>query len=105
MLAAHPDVTQVRVVAREDRSRRPLPSLRPAILDSPGRTADHHLLRPRGWDKQTRLDIREQSGLLLITEPEAPGGCVTGRAVRPRVKAAVVYGGCSEAAAKAFRCT
>lgn len=38
-----------------------------AILDCNGRIADNHLLRALGWDTSTRLDIREQGGLLLIT--------------------------------------
>lgn len=38
-----------------------------AILDSNGRIADNNLLRALGWDTSTRLDIREQGGLLLVT--------------------------------------
>jgi hypothetical protein len=38
-----------------------------AILDCNGRIADNNLLRALGWDTQTRLDIREQGGLLLVT--------------------------------------
>ena len=38
-----------------------------ASLDCNGRIADNNLLRALGWDAATRLDIREQGGLLLIT--------------------------------------
>jgi hypothetical protein len=38
-----------------------------ASLDRNGRLADNHLLRALGWDTSTRLDIREEGGLLLVT--------------------------------------
>jgi hypothetical protein len=37
-----------------------------AVVDCHGRVADRSLLRALGWDAQTRLDIREQGGLLLV---------------------------------------
>lgn len=37
-----------------------------AAIDHRGRIADHHLLRALDWDAATRLDIREQGGLLLV---------------------------------------
>lgn len=41
-----------------------------AIIDCNGRVADNHLLRALGWGTSTRLDIREQGGLLLVTATE-----------------------------------
>jgi hypothetical protein len=60
-----------------DRHRVPVPDLTTpragsalyglASLDCNGRIADNNLLRALGWDTATRLDIREQGGLLLVT--------------------------------------
>jgi hypothetical protein len=50
-----------------------------ASLDHNGRIADNNLLRALGWDAATRLDIREQGGLLLVAASRQGVFSLTGR--------------------------
>ena len=75
--AGHPRGDGSRPAGTDPRRLLPAPSLTEprarsavyglAVLDCNGRIADAGLLRTLGWDADTRLDIREQRGLLLVT--------------------------------------